>query len=569
MSSAQFPDAPEPETAETISHPAGFGRASVLLASGTLVSRAVGFISAIVLANTIGTQLAASNTFTIANQLPNNIYAIIAGGLLSAILVPQIVRAGVDKDGGEKFINRVITLGVVVFLAITIVATLCGPLLVQLYGSQQAEHSGRGLSGADISLATAFAYWCLPQIFFYALYSLLGEVLNARKIYGPFSWAPAVNNVVAVIGLLVFNLIFGSVGSDSSLGDSTAWTPGMIAVLAGTATLGVAAQGGFLILFWRRLGIRFHPEFRWRGVGLGKVGKAAGWTFAMILITQLAGIVQSKVASSAGDHNPSNTVLKNAWLIMMLPHGIITLPIMTPYFTRMAGHVHRGDLDALRHDFTTSLRSVGVLVSLAGAALIVLAYPFSAVFSHTFAETQGMAIVVIAYLVGLIPSVVLFIIQRTFYALEDTRTPFLFQTFQSVLFVSGAMIAAQLGRADIALGIAIVTTIAGIIQTVLAAVLLKRRIGHLGTWVVIRSYLVFLLALIPASAAGVGLDVALGAFRGGFAVSSIPTAVVSLIVIGTAMAIVYFAALALLRAPEFTALAQPIYRRLRRGIPKP
>jgi len=222
VSSAQFPDAPEPETAETISHPAGFGRASVLLASGTLVSRAVGFISAIVLANTIGTQLAASNTFTIANQLPNNIYAIIAGGLLSAILVPQIVRAGVDKDGGEKFINRVITLGVVVFLAITIVATLCGPLLVQLYGSQQAEHSGRGLSGADISLATAFAYWCLPQIFFYALYSLLGEVLNARKIYGPFSWAPAVNNVVAVIGLLVFNLIFGSVGSDSSLGDSTA-----------------------------------------------------------------------------------------------------------------------------------------------------------------------------------------------------------------------------------------------------------------------------------------------------------------------------------------------------------
>ena len=122
---------------------------------------------------------------------------------------------------------------------------------------------------------------------------------------------------------------------------------------------------------------------------------------------------------------------------------------------------------------------------------------------------------------------------------------------------------------DIALGIAILTAIAGIIQTILSAALPKRRIGNIGTWVVLRSYLVFLLALIPASAAGVGLDVALGAFRGGFAVASIPTAVVSLIAIGTAMAIVYFAALALLRAPEFTALAQPIYRRLRRGIPKP
>ena len=69
--------------------------------------------------------------------------------------------------------------------------------MVRLYGSPSAGGS-RGLSAADLSLATAFAYWCLPQIFFYALYSLLGEVLNARNIFGPFSWAPAVNNVIAI-----------------------------------------------------------------------------------------------------------------------------------------------------------------------------------------------------------------------------------------------------------------------------------------------------------------------------------------------------------------------------------
>jgi putative peptidoglycan lipid II flippase len=247
----------------------------------------------------------------------------------------------------------------------------------------------------------------------------------------------------------------------------------------------------------------------------------------------------------------------------MLPHGLITLPIMTPYFTRMSGHAHRGDMVSFRRDLTTSMRTVGVLVSLAGIGLIVMAYPFSAIFSHTFAETRGMATVLIVYLIGLLPSVVLFIFQRTFYALEDTRTPFIFQTIQSVLFVTGALLVTQLQRADIAVGIAAVTTAAGIIQTIIAAGLLKRRIGHLGTWIVLRSYLMFFLALLPAAAAGVGLDLALGAFSDGFAVSNKATAVVSMVVIGAAMALVYGAMLTLLRVPEFRELTRPILRRLR------
>lgn len=537
------------------------GRSSAILASGTIVSRALGFISSVVLANTLGVTTASANTFSVANQLPNNIYAIIAGGLLSAILVPQIVRASEHADGGEKFINRVVTLGIVAFLVIAIAATLLAGPLVHLYAQQRTGGSTRGFSAVDFQLATAFAYWCLPQVFFYALYSLLGEVLNARRVFGPFTWAPVINNLVAVAGLLVFNVMFASIDHSGS----ASWSPAMVALVGGSATLGVVAQAIFLGMFWRRAGLHYRPEFRWRGVGLGRVGKAAFWTFLMILITQLAGIVQSKVATLAGTNNASNAVLRFAWLIFMLPHGIITISVATPYFTRMSGHAQRGDLDSLRRDIGASLRTIGMLLVFACVALIVVANPLSAVFSRDSASEHAMAAVLVAYLVGLLPFSVVFVLQRAFYALEDTRTPFFFQTFQSVLLVGGILLSATLASSSIAFGIAVSTTVADFALVALAALLLRRRISRLGGGVIARSYLVFGLALIPTAAAGVGLDFALGAFSGGYALSGILPAILSIAAIGAAMAVVYFGLLALLRAPELHELTQPVMRRMRRG----
>ncbi|MDQ1554821.1 MAG: putative peptidoglycan lipid flippase, partial [Microbacteriaceae bacterium] len=281
----------------------GLGRASVLLASGTIVSRVLGFVKVVVLAAAIG-QVASSSadSFAIANQLPNNIYALIAGGLLSAVLVPQIVRAGLHDDGGQRFINRVVTLGIVLFVGVTLVATIAAPLLITLYAQQST--SGRGFTPDALALATTFAYWCLPQVFFYALYSLLSEVLNARNVFGPFTWAPVLNNVVAIAGLVAFMVLFGNSQVNSTVG---VWGPDRIVLLAGTATLGVAAQALILFLFWRRAGLRYRPDFRWRGVGLGATGRAAGWLFAMILITQIAGVFQSRIASIATGDAASNS----------------------------------------------------------------------------------------------------------------------------------------------------------------------------------------------------------------------------------------------------------------------
>ena len=540
----------------------GLGRASALLASGTLVSRVLGFVSAVVLAQAIGNKGAGADTFTIANQLPNNIYAIIAGGLLSAVLVPQIVKAGLHDDGGQRFINRVVTLGLAVFLLAAVAATLAAPWLVTLY-SQQSTDGSNGLSPDEIALATAFAYWCLPQVLFYAIYSLLGEVLNARKIFGPFTWTPVLNNVVAIIGMVVFIVAFGGKTEHT---DASTWTPPMIALLAGSATLGIAVQGLGLFYFWRRAGLSYRPDFQWRGVGLGATGKAASWVFGMIVVTQLAGIVQSKVASmAAGGDDASVSILRYSWLIFMLPHSIAAVSIATAYFTRMATHAHEGNLAGVRTDFSASMRSVGLIMVFSAVGLVVLALPFSAVFSSDFGSTQDMAFVLIAYLVGLVPFSILFLIQRTFYSLDDTRTPFFLQVFQSALFVVGALIVGTWEREWIAVGIAAVTAIAGSAQAIAAAVVLRRRLGHIDATRIVKSYAVFALAAVPAAAVGVALLFAMGGTtEGGFAVANPVSAVVSMGVIGSVTALVYIGVLIALRNDELGEILRPIVRRVRR-----
>ncbi|WP_353988739.1 murein biosynthesis integral membrane protein MurJ [Ruicaihuangia caeni] len=538
-------------------------RSSALLASGTLVSRVLGFVSAFLLATTLGTVGDGADLFTLANQLPNNIYAIVAGGVLSAVLVPQIVRAGLHADGGAAYVNRLVTLGLVIFAVIGVIATLAAPLLVRLY-AQSGEGMGDGLSQAQFGLAVAFAYWCLPQVFFYALYSLLGEVLNGRSVFGPFTWAPVLNNVVAITGILLFAMLYGTAPDHQSV---ETWTTDRVVLISGSATLGVAAQAVVLFAFWKRAGLRFRLDFRWRGVGLRQTGKSAAWVFGMILITQLAGIVQSNVASlAAGTGEASLAVLRFAWLIFMLPHGIATVSIVTAYFTRMSTHARDGDFVSLRADVAASLRTTGLIMVFSSLGLIAIAYPFAAVFGGGFKEIEAMALVLIAYLLGLVPFSMLFVLQRTFYALEDTRTPFLVQAAQAVVFVLGMLVVAQLPLDRIAIGVAVTVTIAGTLQTALAWVLLRRKLGTGGqSGTIVREHVRYTVAMLPAAAAGALIVWLLGGFQeGGFAVSGVFEAGAVMVLAGTVMALIYAVLLLLMRNRELLEFMRPVVARLRR-----
>ncbi len=533
-------------------------RASTTIAAGTLVSRLLGFVNLALLAWVLGQQNQAVNAWSVANTLPSNIFALVAGGLTSAVLVPQIVRAAKHEDGGQGFVNKLLTLGITACLAIAAVLTLLVPLIVPLYIQE-----GRALSADGLALTIAFAYWCMPQVFFYAVYALLGEVLNARKVFGPYTWAPVLNNVVLIATYVTFGALFGF---DPAHRDPSSWSEEQIILLAGGATFGIAVQCLVLTLFWKRTGLRFRPDFHWRGVGLRATGASAGWMFGMVVVTQLTIVVQTRVASLAGENDPSNAVLNTAWLLFMLPHSIIALSIATPYFTRMSAHASAGEIDDVRADISSSLRVILMLVTGAGAAIGAAALPFGAFFGRTPGEIVGISSVLIAYLIGLIPYSAMFVLQRGFFALGDTRTPFLIKVLQGIT-VTGALVAVAVAvpEPQIGMGVAFATTVASTVQAIVLALVLRRRIDGVDGRRIVGRVVLFTGVALVAIGIGVGVLWLLGGFSEGFAVAGRVEAFLSICAVGAATLLSYLAVLVALRVPELRAAVGPVLRRLGRS----
>lgn len=536
------------------------GKASAIIAAGTMVSRVLGFVKAILLAAAIGQSgsLAAAS-FGLANQLPNNVYALVAGGVMSAVLVPQIVKASKAADGGESYVSKILTLGGTVFLLLTVIATIAAPLLVNAYAVSAAD-GGRGFTAEQMALAIALAYWCMPQILFYAIYTLLGEIYNARSLFGPYTWAPVANNVISIAGLLAFMLLFGEAATNE---DISVWDWDRVTTLGLITTLGVAVQALVLVLFFRRTGMRFRLDFGWRGVGLRATGQASLWLFGIVIIGQIKGLVQSRVASLGDDANI--LTMQNAWYVFSLPHSIIAVSIAIAYFTRMSHHAHDGDIGRIRGDLSGALRGVGMLTTIAAIMLAVVAPPLSRLFERSFERSIDMSWVIWAFLLCAVAFSAEYVIQRVFFALGDTRTAFVYACFSMFITFGLLWWASTLETTWIIAGTAFAVAIANLISASVWLVLVRRKIGPFGFRLVAWRHVQYFAYAIPAGAAGFGIVHLLGGYvDGGFGTSTKLAGVVTCAAAGAVMAVVYFGVLYLTRNPDFRTTVQIVAAKLRR-----
>src|SRR5690606_5900033 len=146
------------------------------------------------------------------------------------------------------------------------------------------------------------------------------------------------------------------------------WGAGPVAVLAGTATLGVVAQALVLVPALRATGYRWRPRFGWRGMGLRTAGTVAGWTFAGVALGQLVFVVFSRLSTDAAalalaqrDADRGRTVWDNAYLLFFLPHSLAAVSLVTAVFTRVSAAAAAGRTDDVRADASLAVRLTGVV----------------------------------------------------------------------------------------------------------------------------------------------------------------------------------------------------------------
>ncbi len=546
-------------------------RNSTLMAAGTITSRITGVIRDITIAAALGSAILA-DTYALGNSLPNIVYILVIGGALNAIFIPQLVRhMRTDEDGGDGYADRLITLAGLILVATTILAIVFAPWIVKLYSTS-------GFSDQQLSLATAFARFCLPQIIFYGLYTMFSQVLNSRMHFGAPMFAPIVNNIVMIATALGFIYVAGSMATTDTI------TSGQVAWLGVGTTLGVAAQAAVLIPVLMRVGYKWRPRFDFRGHGLRKAGSLAGWTIGLVFVNQVGFLVISRLATQAnflaeqsGGVPQGLATYQRAFLVFMLPHSVITISLVTALFPRMSRSAAVGALHEVSHDVAEGIRLISALLLPCVMFLVAFGPMLGTVFfgfgANRGAPATYTGLVVSVFAIGMLPFGVFYVLSRGWYAVEDTRTPFIITVIYNAIAMPLTFVFFTIAPSELAVcALALAYGVAYWIAIGIAWTWLSRRLGGLETGLTVRTLVRMGIAAAVSAFVAICLLAAWTVVVGNAAVSDIYaqltasqlSSLTALIVGGILTAIAYLGLSHLLRITEVQSVVVSLVGKIRR-----
>ena len=451
-------------------------RSAGQVAIGTLMSRVTGFIRTLALAALLGSTLV-NDAYNVANTLPNMVFELLLGGVLTSVIVPLLVRAEktAAETGGDHnaYAQRLFSLATMGLVGATVIGILTAGLLVGLMGI--------GPSQPHHDTATLMAILLLPQMIFYAIGALAGAVINTRDSYRAPAWAPVLNNLVVI-------LVAGGMIAMRQGGSSFSTTD--VIVLSLGTTLGIVAQALILIPSWRKVGFRWKWRTDFRGVGLGELRALAVWVIGYVVIGQLGFVVATNVANVASRTEPGAlTQWTYAALLFQLPYGILGVSLLTALMPNMSRAARDHDWERVKKYLADGTRLTGVGLLPISVAFWVLAVPMTVLFFDNLQFTGDAArstgLILAASSFGVLPYAITLLQLRVFFAVKDTRTPTLIMVGIVAVRVVLSLLCLLLPGHWIATGLAVSFSIAFVVGAVIGQVVLRRRFGRLGTKLVI------------------------------------------------------------------------------------
>jgi putative peptidoglycan lipid II flippase len=429
-------------------------RAATLVMALFLLSRIAGLAREMIIGARFGTS-AEMDAYLAAFRVPDLLFQLVAGGALGSAFIPVFTGCLTRRDltGAWRVFSAVTNLVLIVLTGLALLAALAAPWLVSTILAP-------GFSPEQQALTVSLMRWMLVSTVVFGVSGIVMGVLNSFQHFLLPALAPLIYNL-SIIAAALF------------LAPSLGVYALVIGVVAGSLLhLDVQLFG----LWW--YGAHYRATLGLRDPNVREVGRLMAPRVLGLAVVQINFWVNTLLAS--GLAVGSISALNYAWLLMLLPQGIVAQAAATAAFPTFAALEARGRYGELRHTVSSTLRGVLFLTIPAAAGLFVWRVPLIRLLlergEFTARSTEMTAAALAFYAFGLIGHSVVEIVARAFYAVHDTRTPVAVGVGAMALNVLlSVMLIVPMQHA----GLALANTLATSIEMVLLVWLLARRLAGL------------------------------------------------------------------------------------------
>ena len=448
------------------------GRAAAGVSGWNLVSRLTGFARVLAMGAALGAS-SLGDTYQAANLVSNLLFELLAGGMLSAVLVPAFVtrlEAG-DRAGARQLAGKLLGIGGVVLAGVVAVGMVAAPAIMR--GLTVAVDSG-AVRDRQVEIGTFLLLFFLPQVLLYAAGAVATAVLHADRRFAAAAAAPVANNIIVIATMVAFRALRDGA---TDLHPST----GQLLVLALGTTGGVLAMTVVPWLALRARGDGLRPA--WPGTGdraeIGGLARSGLWAAGHLGASQ---VLVAATVVVAGGVTGGVVAYQIAFTFFLLPHAVLANPVYTVLYPRLASDAAEGRRAAFATDLAGGLRTLAFVLLPAAAVLAAVAGPLLqvlAIGALGAADAALVAAALAAYAAGLLGYSSGFLLTRASYALGDARTPTtLYAAACAIGVIVMVVVAGGLDGRDRLVGLGLVNAAVVTVAAVLLGAHVVRHLHH-------------------------------------------------------------------------------------------
>jgi putative peptidoglycan lipid II flippase len=511
--------------------------ASLILTAAALASRLLGWIRLLV----IGSQFGASrelDAYFAAFRIPDAIFQLVVAGALSAALIPvfQGYRARGQDVEAWKLASSVINLVLIALGILSLVMAIFAPVLVPIVAP--------GFDAPTTELTIRMTRVMLLSPVLIGMGAVVTGILNSYQQFTVPSFAPLLYNL-AIIGAAIFLApIMGVEG------------------LAVGVAIGSMAHLVIQLPNLARVGQRYDLTIGLGHPGVRKVAWLMGPRTLGLAAGQLNFLVSTVLAS--GLPEGSLTAYNYAFQLSQLPVGIIGVSIAIALFPTMSQDAALGRIGEIRRQVANAVRLLVFVAAPMTAILIVLREPLTSVFYQyglfSQSATDRTASTLLFFSIGLVGHIVVHVLARAFYAMQDTRTPV---TWAIVAVAINVPLMAWLVGPMGVEGLALALSIAAVLEVIGLLWSLRRRLESVEEAAILRTLGRASVAAVAAGLLMFGGLVAVEGSLGGLLDNTVGR-LLALLVLSAAGGATFLLVAAALRSPELDQLRGILRRRTSR-----